>query len=62
LGKELPENILVKRSFQNEIYSLYYRKGIVRKYVTTLLEKGISKESIYCYGFAFEGKKVLIGE
>ena len=33
-----------------------------KKYVTTLLEKGISKENIYCYGFAFEGKKVLIGE
>ncbi len=31
-----------------------------RKYVTTLFEKGIPKENIYCYGFAFEGKKVLI--
>ncbi|MBQ3781934.1 MAG: PD-(D/E)XK nuclease domain-containing protein, partial [Lachnospiraceae bacterium] len=33
-----------------------------KKYVTTLLEKGIPKDNIYCYGFAFEGKKVLIGE
>ncbi|MBQ5561562.1 MAG: PD-(D/E)XK nuclease domain-containing protein [Lachnospiraceae bacterium] len=33
-----------------------------KKYVTSLLEKGIQKENIYCYGFAFEGKKVLIGE
>ena len=33
-----------------------------KKYVTSLLEKGIPKENIYCYGFAFEGKKVLIGE
>lgn len=33
-----------------------------KKYVTTLLEKGISRENIYVYGFAFEGKKVLIGE
>ncbi len=32
-----------------------------KKYVTSLLEKGIPKENIYCYGFAFEGKKVLIG-
>ncbi len=32
-----------------------------KKYVTTLLEKGIPKEKIYCYGFAFEGKEVLIG-
>ena len=33
-----------------------------KKYVTSLVEKGIPKENIYCYGFAFEGKKVLIGE
>ena len=33
-----------------------------KKYVTELLEKGIPRENIYCYGFAFEGKKVLIGE
>ena len=33
-----------------------------KKYVVALLEKGIPKENIYCYGFAFEGKKVLIGE
>ncbi|MBQ1689267.1 MAG: PD-(D/E)XK nuclease domain-containing protein, partial [Lachnospiraceae bacterium] len=33
-----------------------------KKYMTTLLEKGIPKDNIYCYGFAFEGKKVLIGE
>ena len=33
-----------------------------KKYVTSLLEKGIPKDNIYCYGFAFEGKKVLIGE
>lgn len=33
-----------------------------KKYVTTLLEKGIPRENIYSYGFAFEGKKVLIGE
>ena len=32
-----------------------------KKYVATLLEKGIPRENIYCYGFAFEGKKVLIG-
>ena len=33
-----------------------------KKYITSLLEKGIPKENIYCYGFAFEGKKVRIGE
>lgn len=33
-----------------------------KKYVTSLLEKGIPKENIYCYGFAFEGKTVLIGK
>ncbi len=32
-----------------------------KKYVTELLEKGIPRENIYCYGFAFEGKTVLIG-
>ena len=31
------------------------------KYDTRLLERGITKEQIRHYGFAFEGKKVLIG-
>lgn len=31
------------------------------KYDTVFLEKGISQEHIRRYGFAFEGKKVLIG-
>lgn len=29
-------------------------------YRTALIEKGISKEDIRCYGFAFCGKRVLI--
>lgn len=33
-----------------------------KKYDTNLLEKGIPAEKIRHYGFAFEGKKVLIGE
>ena len=32
-----------------------------KQYEAVLLAKGISKEHIYKYGFAFEGKKVLIG-
>ena len=32
-----------------------------KKYDIKLLEHGISKENIRHYGFAFEGKKVLIG-
>lgn len=32
-----------------------------KKYDADLLDKGIRKEQIYHYGFAFEGKKVLIG-
>ena len=32
-----------------------------KQYEASLLEKGISKEKIRKYGFAFEGKKVLIG-
>lgn len=31
------------------------------KYEASLLEKGIPAERIYRYGFAFQGKKVLIG-
>ena len=31
-----------------------------KEYETVLIEKGISKENIYNYGFAFCGKKVLI--
>ena len=33
-----------------------------KEYEATLIAKGIAKERIRKYGFAFEGKKVLIGE
>ena len=33
-----------------------------KQYEVVLLDKGFGKEQIYKYGFAFEGKKVLIGE
>ena len=33
-----------------------------KEYETILLAKGFDKEQIYKYGFAFEGKKVLIGK
>ena len=32
-----------------------------KQYETALLARGIPKERIYKYGFAFEGKNVLIG-
>ena len=32
-----------------------------KKYDTILIEKGVPKDKIYKYGFAFEGKTVLIG-
>lgn len=32
-----------------------------KQYETALIAKGIPKEHIQKYGFAFEGKKVLIG-
>ena len=32
-----------------------------KKYAALLLEKGIPEEHIRCYGFAFQGKTVLIG-
>ena len=32
-----------------------------KNYDASLISKGIAKENIYHYGFAFEGKKVLIG-
>ena len=31
-----------------------------KKYVENLVDRGISKEHIHCYAFAFEGKTVLI--
>jgi len=31
------------------------------KYAQTLIEHGVPEEKIRKYGFAFEGKKVLIG-
>lgn len=33
-----------------------------KQYDTELIERGIGKERIRHYGFAFEGKTVLIGE
>ena len=33
-----------------------------KQYVAGLLERGIARERIHSYGFAFEGKKVLIGK
>lgn len=35
--------------------------GLVRRRTPALAAKGIPKERIRSYGFAFEGKKVLIG-
>lgn len=32
-----------------------------KKYESELIARGIDKERIHCYGFAFQGKKVLIG-
>ena len=32
-----------------------------KQYEAALVAKGISKDRIWKYGFAFEGKKVLIG-
>lgn len=32
-----------------------------KKYEQTLLDRGVARERIRAYGFAFEGKKVLIG-
>ena len=32
-----------------------------KHYVQELLDRGIPEEKIHCYGFAFEGKTVLIG-
>ena len=32
-----------------------------KNYDTELLERGVQKENITHYGFAFEGKRVLIG-
>ncbi len=33
-----------------------------KRYAEELLARGFAKESIHCYAFAFEGKKVLIKE
>ena len=32
-----------------------------KQYAAALIARGIPAENIYKYGFAFEGKKVLIG-
>ena len=33
-----------------------------KQYAACLMERGITKEHIHSYGFAFEGKQVLIGK
>ena len=33
-----------------------------KKYAENLVERGIARDRIRSYGFAFEGKKVLIGQ
>lgn len=33
-----------------------------KKYAAALMDRGIPEERIRCYGFAFEGKRVLIGK
>ena len=32
-----------------------------KQYASELINDGFSKDKIVCYGFAFEGKSVLIG-
>ena len=33
-----------------------------KQYAAGLIARGIARDHIHCYGFAFEGKKVLIGK
>lgn len=33
-----------------------------KQYASELINDGFSKDKIVCYGFAFEGKSVLIGQ
>ena len=46
----------------NETVEHALKQIIEKKYDTELIAKGIPKENIRYYGFAFEGKKVLIGK
>ena len=46
-------------NFKPESATVY--EELAKKYDTELLKAGVKKENIRHYGFAFEGKKVLIG-
>ena len=47
---------MVKHLYWNLKYTIQEKK-----YEASLIAKGIQKENIRKYGFAFEGKNVLIG-
>ena len=44
---------------QEKVYSCFGTDR-TKKYSNVLIERGIDRKQIYYYGFAFEGKKVLI--
>lgn len=50
-----------EESSLEETVQAAHRQMEEKKYEQTLLDSGIAKERIHKYGFAFEGKKVLIG-
>lgn len=54
-------NITKEKELRNTVQSALAQIE-EKHYDTILLQKGIRKDQIHCYGFAFQGREVLIGE
>ena len=59
-GRKLPLSLQKEKTLE-ETVAIALKQIEEKQYATQLINRGISKKRIRSYGFAFEGKTVLIG-